>query len=543
MVKIGKIKSHHIIYAGLVFLITACIVFPLICVALTPKADDFISVASSQVWRKAILNTFLICICSTGLSVITGYLFAYAVVKAQIPLKKFFSFLPILHLMTPPFVGGLSFILLFGKHGFITHTILGLNVSLYGFPGLLIAQVLCFFPIAYLICAQVLKGINPSLEQAASAMGAGKVRIALTVTLPLAMPGILSAALFIAVSVLSDFGNPMIVAGRFRVLAVEIYTQLTGWMKAGTSCVLGIILLLPSVILFLLQNNIMKKQQAKFATIGEKSMRQSESKSYPVTRILLTLFCAFISLLIIAQFASLIIGSLQKIWGVNSTFTLEHIKSIAKYKKILFNSLSFAFISALISTLLAALTTFFSTRTQLPLKKYLSLCVQIPAAIPGSLLGLALALASSILHIRASRIMIVIAMTISFIPFSFRIISSVFEQIKTSLDDGARVLGANKIYLFRTVLLPLSSGGIFSSFVYDFVRGVGTLSSVIFLVSFDTPLTSIKILDLAEIGNWGGAAALALSLTLFTFIILFVGKIIISLLESKKAKSCQNTGI
>ena len=109
-------------------------------------------------------NTLLECLSSTTLSVLVGYLFAYAVVKADIPFKKIFGFIPILHLMTPPFVCGLSFILLFGRQGFFTHTILGLDISLYGFRGLLIAQVLCFFPISYLICAQVLKRVPPSLE-------------------------------------------------------------------------------------------------------------------------------------------------------------------------------------------------------------------------------------------------------------------------------------------------------------------------------------------------------------------------------------------
>ena len=218
----NKFSSIKFLHLAVIFLVTACVVFPLTCVLITPRLKDFIDVFSSSVWRTAMLNTLLECISSTTLSVMVGYLFAYAVIKADIPFKKIFAFFPILHLMTPPFVGGLSFILLFGRQGFITKTLLGLDVSLYGFPGLLIAQVLCFFPIAYLICSQVLKRVPPSLEQAARAMGASKARIALTVTLPLCANGILSAALFIAVSVLSDFGNPMIVAGRFRVLAVEV---------------------------------------------------------------------------------------------------------------------------------------------------------------------------------------------------------------------------------------------------------------------------------------------------------------------------------
>lgn len=529
-------NAVHFLYLAVIFIVTACVVFPLLCVALTPRLKDFVSVLSSSVWHGAMLNTLLECVSSTTLSVIVGYIFAYAVVKADIPLKKIFGLIPILHLMTPPFVGGLSFILLFGRQGFFTKTLLGLDVSLYGFRGLLIAQVLCFFPISYLMCAQVLRRINPSLEQAARAMGASKARIAFTVTIPLSANGILSAALFIAVSVLSDFGNPMIVAGRFRVLAVEVYTQLTGWVSAGTSAVLGIILVIPSVILFLLQNRLMQKQKAKLATIGQKGSPLPEKKSSPATRIFLTVFCSLISFLVLAQFIAILVGAFQKLWGINTAFTLEHIKTMGKYAAELKNSLFFAFIAAIFSTILGLLITFFVSRTSLPFKKYLDICVQIPAAVPGSLFGLAFSLASARLNIHLSALMIVIAMTVGFMPFSYRIITTVFSQIKSTLDDGARSLGANKIHLLATILAPLSMGGIFSAFIYDFVRSVGTVSAVIFLVSFTTPLASIRILNLAEQGEWGKSAALALILTTLTFAILLIGKVLINVLESKKRR-------
>lgn len=525
MGKNNKISATTILYIAVLLALTAFVVFPLLCVLLTPRVKDFVSVFTSSVWYKAMLNTLLECVCSTTLSVLVGYLFAYAVIKADIPFKKVFSFIPILHLMTPPFVGGLSFILLFGRQGFFTRTLLGLDVSLYGFWGLLIAQVLCFFPIAYLICAQVLKRVPPNLEQVARAMGASKLKISLTITLPLCINGIISAALFIAVSVLSDFGNPMIVGGRFRVLAVEIYTQLTGWISAGTSCVLGLVLVLPSVLLFIAQHKFMKKQNEKFATLGSKSAPLPQKKSSVFTRALLFIFCLFISLLILAQFVSIVAGAFQKIWGVNTQFTTAHFKMIGKFGLELTNSISFAFIAAIFSTIIASLSVFFVNRTNLPFKKYVDICVQIPAALPGSLFGLALSLSSNLLQIHASAFMIIIAMTIAFMPFSYRIISTVFSQIKTTLDDASRSLGANKIQVLGTILIPLSKGGIFSSFIYDFVRGVGTISSVIFLISFKTPLASIKILNLAEQGEWGKAAALATVLTALTFAILALGKI------------------
>ena len=62
------------------------------------------------------------------------------------------------------------------------------------------------------------------------------------------------------------------------------------------------------------------------------------------------------------------------------------------------------------------------------------------------------------------------------------------------------------------------------------------MSAVIFLISFDTPLSSVKILNLAEQGFWGDAAALSLVLTLITFIVTGLGKLIIFLWGKKNGK-------
>ena len=528
--KIAKagISSLTVVFAVICLALTCCIIFPLFCVFLTPKISDFIQVASSSVWKKAALNTLIECVCSTAASVLIGYVYAYAVINGGIPFRRFFGFIPLLHLVTPPFVGGLAFILLLGRQGFITHTVLGLDISLYGFWGLLIAQTLCFFPMAYMICAQTLQNINPVLEQAAKSLGAGRFKAFFSVILPLSAPGILSAVLFIAVSVMSDFGNPMIVAGRYKVLAVEIYTQLTGWVNSGTSAVLGILLVIPSLVLFVLQNKLTKNAMLKIATIGGNSHTASNNRPNLAVRLLLTLFCLFISLCVFAQFAAIIAGSFQKLWGVNTSFTLSHIKNLARCSLELCNSLRFAFEAAVITTIFAAIAAFIVYRTEYPLKKYIDSVIQLPAAVPGTLFGLAFSLAAAKLNFHNSKVLIVIAIVVGFVPFAYRTLASAYMQIRSTLDDGARSLGASRMRLLFSVVLPNAKTGLFNSFIYSFVRGVGTMSAVIFLVSFNTPLASVKILNLAEQGFWGDAAALALLLTLITFAVIAAGSIIIN---------------
>ena len=119
-------KNSRSLFAArfVVFIFLAvCIIFPLFCVLISVRVSDFVKVFSSVNFHQALKNTFFECLASSSVSVLIGYVFAYAVVKGNIPLKKFFSFVPLIHLMTPPFVGGLSFILLLGRQGFVTHQI------------------------------------------------------------------------------------------------------------------------------------------------------------------------------------------------------------------------------------------------------------------------------------------------------------------------------------------------------------------------------------------------------------------------------------
>ncbi|MCR5494601.1 MAG: iron ABC transporter permease [Treponema sp.] len=503
------------------------VAFPLVCVLISARPEDFKAVFSSHIFRQAMRNTLLECIASSSLSVLTGYIFAYAIIKARVPGKKFFASIPLIHLMTPPFVGGLSFILLIGRQGFITKTLLGLDISLYGFPGLLIAQTLSFFPLSYLICLQNLSAINPNLEEAARSLGANNKKIFFTITLPLSIPGILSSFLFIAVNVLSDFGNPLIVAGRFRVLAVEIYNQLTGWLNSGKSAVLGIILVIPSVILFLLQNRLLKKQGSKIAiNTGKLTIRDSSSGR--LADFFLSAFVYFISLCVLLQFIAIIAGSFQKLWGINMQLTFEHIKVAlsGRYSKGIINSVLYSIVSAALGTAIASFTSYIVHRTDAPLRKTLDSFAQLPSAIPGTLLGLSILTASQKVSFKNSSALIIIAMTVAFLPFSYRIVSQSYSLLRKSLDDGARSLGANQFFTFVSIIIPLSKTGIFSGFLYAFIRGAGTLSAVIFLVSFNTPLASINIVNLAEQGDWGNSAALALLLTCITFTILALGTFI-----------------
>ena len=126
-------------------------------------------------------------------STLLGFLFAYTVVRCEIPFKGLVHALTLLPTISPPFAIALSTILLFGRAGFVTRDILGMRFGpgindIYGLDGIIFCQIITFFAIAYLIMRGLLERIDPSMEEAALSLGASKWHIFRTVTLPLLTP-------------------------------------------------------------------------------------------------------------------------------------------------------------------------------------------------------------------------------------------------------------------------------------------------------------------------------------------------------------------
>lgn len=511
-------RSTLLSYVFVAGFLALFVVAPLLKVAIAPSAGDWRQVLATPRWRGAALNTLTMMALSTASSLALGTLFAYAVTKARVPGSRLFTAAPVLLLITPPFVSGLAFILLLGRRGLLTYQLLGLEISIYGWHGLWLAQTLSFFPIAFLVLQGVFRAIDPALEQAARGLGASRWQVLRSVTLPLATPGLLAAGLFIAIGVLGDFGNPMLVGGRFRVLATEVYTQLTGWASIGTSAALGLILLAPALALFAAQQRVHSLTRERFATVGGRGGNLIERPLPGGVRWLLFAFCLLVSLFVAASHGVVFVGAVTELWGIDYSFTLAHLTYVFDQFDGLGNSLRFAALAALLCTLLSGLAAYLVQRVGVPGSRGLDLATLLPAAIPGTLLGVAYVLTFNAppLNLTGGGFIIVVAMAASYLPVGYRICAASLAQLRPSLDESAANLGASRMQTLLGVVAPLIGPALIAAFVFCFIQAVGTLSTVIFLVSFDTPLASVAILNLAEQGRWGRAAALSSALVIVT---------------------------
>jgi iron(III) transport system permease protein len=206
-------------------------------------------------WNTLFLAT-LVGVGTTAL----GLAFALIATRTNFPLKRAMRVLSVLPIITPPFVIGLALILLFGRSGAVSGLLFewfGIPRSrwIYGLPGVLIAQLLAFTPIAFLVLIGVVQGISPSLEEASQTLRAKRWTTFFTVTLPLMRPGLANAFLLGFVESMADFGNPLVLGGNFEVLSTKIFFAVVGAAQdQGRAAVLSLILLAFTLGAFWLQH-------------------------------------------------------------------------------------------------------------------------------------------------------------------------------------------------------------------------------------------------------------------------------------------------
>ncbi len=168
-------------------------------------------------------NTLVLAVLCGVITTLLGLACALLILRTGMPGKRLMRALTVLPVITPPFVIGLALILLFGRAGVVSTLLfewfdVPRSRWLYGLPGVLLAQVLAFAPIAFLVLIGVVQGIAPSLEEASQTLGAKRWQTFRTVTWPLMRPGLANAFLLGFVESMADFGNPLVLGGNFEVL-------------------------------------------------------------------------------------------------------------------------------------------------------------------------------------------------------------------------------------------------------------------------------------------------------------------------------------
>ncbi|HET7339885.1 MAG TPA: ABC transporter permease subunit, partial [Methylomirabilota bacterium] len=332
-------------------------------------------------WRLAriLVDSLVVAAVSTALTVLVALVLAYAVTRTTMAGRRLVSLTAVLPLISPPFLASLALILLFGR-------------SIEGFAGIVAAQVFTFLPRAYIVLASVLGAMDVALEEAAESLGAGPLTTLRRVTLVGARPGLASAALVVFILCVTDFGNPILIGGRYRVLTTEIYSQVSGMKDVASASTMSVILVVPCLLAWVVN---MAGVGARSSVTLPAGARASRRPTPAALRWPLTLLAGSIALLVASVYGLVPLGSLVRLWGGDWSLSLRHyaVASTAEGAWPIWNSVRLAAAAGVLGTVLALVTACVVERKRPPGSRLLESLSLLPAALPGTVVGVGYVLA------------------------------------------------------------------------------------------------------------------------------------------------------
>ena len=492
--------------------------------------------------RRSLYNSFYVAVVTTTVTTVMAFFVAYALTRTTIRAKNFYKAVSSLPLMAPSVVQALALISLFGRNGLITNWVGG-KWDIYGPTGIIISEIFYCFPYALLILVTTLSAVDTRLNEAAESLGAGPVTVFLKIIVPSARYGIFSAAALCFNLTITDFGNPIVIGGDYNVLATEIYTQVEGMQRFDLGATISVILLIPAVLAFVLNNYFTKRNYSLISGAARPFLRPS-SKSKK------TIFSGIAILVtgsIIIIFLTIFWTSIVDVWGGRAgeskqilkwltTLSTRHYDFAHRGRSIsvVWTSFWISCIVAFFGAWLSLIAGYIVEKRKPTGNQLLYLVTVLPAAIPGLVLGLGYILAFvkvNWLYYKAS----IIILNVTVANFTLGMLSTMtnMKNIDISVDEASTSLGADLPKSFIQVIFPLSRVSFWNNMLFFFERSMVTISAVIFLVSPKIQLASITIIHLIDDGYIESACAMS---TIVVVIVVAVHSIFLSIFRKKGIK-------
>ena len=513
---------------GIVLLLLALFVFLTVPLAMLfarsveDRSGAFVGLANfaqyvqSPALAQSTWNTLTFALLTTLVTVPLAFVFAYAIQRSCIPFKALWRNVAMIPILAPSLLAAISFIYLFGNQGALKYMLAWVGLqSIYGMPGMVMAMTFASFPHAVMILLAALALSDARLYEAADSLGTSERRKFMTITLPGAKYGLISASMVVFTMAVSEFGVPKVIGGNTNVLAVDIYKQVIGQQNFSMGAVVGLVLLIPAVAAFVIDHAVRRRQQALLTA------RSVPYQAKPSSRrdLALLVFVVLISALLLIVVGMAAFGSVVKLWPYNLSLTLNHYTygfEEAGIEHAYRNSL----VMALICGVLGASITFAGaywlekTRGADLMRPLIRLQAMLPMAVPGLVLGIGYILffnapANPLNVLYGTMTILVLSTIIHFYSSSHLTAVTALKQLDNEFESVSASLKVPFYKTFWRVTVPVCLPSIIDIGRYYFVNAMTTISAVVFLYSPKTMLAAISIVQLDEAGAIGSAAAMA----------------------------------
>jgi iron(III) transport system permease protein len=504
------------------------IVWPILTMVSTSISPDAVPVFERYVTgpqNQVLFNTIILGTLVATVGTAIGFLFAYVQVRVPLPmpLKKFIHYMALLPIVSPPFALALAAIILFGRAGLITRDLLGLDFNIYGLHGMVLVMSLSFFPVAYISLSGLMRALDPALDEAATNLGASRWRTFRTVTFPLLLPGLASGFLLLFVEALADLGNPIVLGGNFQVLASRLYLAIIGQYDVLAGAVLGILLLIPSLIVYFVHRYYAERASVISVT-GKPSGRAVELTHRPMA-LLLTFLAIAISLLVVLMYGTILFGAFTNLVGVDNTLTLKNFEFVlfGYGLEAVSDTVLLAGIATPLAGLLGVVVAFLVIRGRFIGRGALDFGTMLGVAVPGTVFGIGYLLAFNTpvevggisifpkltggTGLLGGAVAIVLVFIVRAAPGGLRSGAAALQQIDPTIEEASVSLGADQATTFRRVVLPLIRPAFLTGLIYSFARSMTAISAIIFLVTPQTRIMTQQILNETNAARFGNAFA------------------------------------
>ena len=468
-------------------------------------------------YPQIMLNTLSVSFAATLMALVIGFIMAWILTRTNVPGRLLFEQLMAVPYYLTPLLGALAWSMLGSpESGFINQFwralggsghVIDINTP-YG-----IAWVMALFEgsVAFVMIGAVMKSMDPALEEASQVIGASRLRTMLRVTLPLVIPGVLGAAIFVFAEMLGSFAVALVLGtpNRYYVITTAIYQLIQQYPpRIQIAAAMGTSLFAVMFLMLFLYRRIVTA--GSYVTITGKAFRPRVADVGRLRYLLFGVCLFYLAVSVVLPIATLLFASVQKIavaFPTADNFTLDNFRSAMSMNaagSALTNSLILAFATATNGIGLMGLLAWLIYRSRLPGAGLIEYVVMFPQAVPRLVFAFGMMWAWLVfpIPIYGTLWLLLIAYLTVFLPLGVRTIAGVMLQVDKSLEECAQMCGASWAFRMRTVSIPLLVPGLVAAWLLLFIASVRELGASILLMGPHS-----KVITPAIVESWFGTAS------------------------------------
>jgi len=468
-------------------------------------------------YPQIMLNTLSVSFAATLMALVIGFIMAWILTRTNVPGRLLFEQLMAVPYYLTPLLGALAWSMLGSpESGFLNQFwralggsghVIDINTP-YG-----IAWVMALFEgsVAFVMIGAVMKSMDPALEEASQVIGASRLRTMLRVTLPLVIPGVLGAAIFVFAEMLGSFAVALVLGtpNRYYVITTAIYQLIQQYPpRIQIAAAMGTSLFAVMFLMLFLYRRIVTA--GSYVTITGKAFRPRVADVGRLRYLLFGVCLFYLAVSVVLPIATLLFASVQKIavaFPTADNFTLDNFRSAMSMNaagSALTNSLILAFATATIGIGLMGLLAWLIYRSRLPGAGLIEYVVMFPQAVPRLVFAFGMMWAWLVfpIPIYGTLWLLLIAYLTVFLPLGVRTIAGVMLQVDKSLEECAQMCGASWAFRMRTVSIPLLVPGLVAAWLLLFIASVRELGASILLMGPHS-----KVITPAIVESWFGTAS------------------------------------